>query len=352
VHKTSGCDAMTCGQDAHGGNAQRGCGKHFTWGSNLGSGWPAAKPYTADLRQHGAKDDEGDGAGGAVRNERRLQLDAKEEHLLCAGAPLLCDGCGDALVGPRLSCMQCPGTVDLCIGCVGKVVRSKLTLRDGSMHPKGHVFRRVRAVPLAGTPAAARRGLDLTGDAATSLDLTAGGGGGFDLGGGAYDLTGDGGDALPAFARGGNDRGTALDLTGGGGGGSTGAGSSTDGCIDLTGGGAWPPDAARAGSSSRKRPVASIDLLDESPWTMRTQPRAADGGHAAGGRDSDSDDENWQGFEEGFFVDEPDQLLPMMPGQHAQHGALRPTLGLPGAQDGASAAGPSRDAEPETIVID
>jgi len=139
VHKMSGCDAMVCGDDAHGGNAQRGCGKHFTWGSSLGSGWPAAKPYSADLRQHG-EGAEGDGTAGAARNERRLQLDAREEHLLCAGTPLLCDGCGDALIGPRLSCVQCAGTVDLCIGCVGKAVRSKpLTLRDGSVHPRGHV---------------------------------------------------------------------------------------------------------------------------------------------------------------------------------------------------------------------
>jgi hypothetical protein len=33
VEKITGCDAMMCGQDAHGGNVQSGCGRSFTWTS-------------------------------------------------------------------------------------------------------------------------------------------------------------------------------------------------------------------------------------------------------------------------------------------------------------------------------
>jgi hypothetical protein len=33
VNKLSGCDSMRCGQDAHGGNVQNGCGASFSWSS-------------------------------------------------------------------------------------------------------------------------------------------------------------------------------------------------------------------------------------------------------------------------------------------------------------------------------
>lgn len=112
IHKMSGCDAMVCGNDAHGGNEQRGCGKHFAWST--------APAYSADLRNAaGPQGEEGESA--AV--ERRLQLDAREEHFVCIGSPMLCDGCGDAIIGPRMQCMQCVGAVELCISCVAKVRR-------------------------------------------------------------------------------------------------------------------------------------------------------------------------------------------------------------------------------------
>ena len=37
VNKLGGCDSMRCGQDAHGGNVQNGCGASFSWSS--------ARPY-------------------------------------------------------------------------------------------------------------------------------------------------------------------------------------------------------------------------------------------------------------------------------------------------------------------
>ena len=192
IHKMSGCDAMICGNDAHGGNEQRCCGKQFSW--------TAAPAYSADLRNAaGAQGEEGESA--AV--ERRLQLDAKEAHFVCAGSPLLCDGCGDAITGPRMQCMQCVGAIELCIGCVAKVrpislrssepcagvmgrlptaprtlcpwqvSRGNLELRDGSKHPKGHVFRRLRQPPLVGGGHSGE--IDLSGgSSSTQIDLSGG----------------------------------------------------------------------------------------------------------------------------------------------------------------------------------
>jgi hypothetical protein len=39
VQRLEGCDKMICGQDAHGGNVQSGCGTKFNW--------VQAQPYTA-----------------------------------------------------------------------------------------------------------------------------------------------------------------------------------------------------------------------------------------------------------------------------------------------------------------
>lgn len=41
VNKLGGCDSMRCGQDAHGGNVQNGCGARFNW-SNAQQYTPAA----------------------------------------------------------------------------------------------------------------------------------------------------------------------------------------------------------------------------------------------------------------------------------------------------------------------
>ena len=211
---------MVCGSDAHaGGNEQRGCGRAFSWA--------AAPRYEADLRS--AASDGGGGAAegeGEAGRERRLQRDAREEHLLMPGVPVQCDGCGEAIVGPRLQCVQCEGAVELCIGCVGKAAHGKaLPLRDGRLHPKQHVFRRVRQLPLEG----GARVLEL-GAEGQLVELAAGSGGGS---GGAAACG-----AAPSSA--GARRGAvggAVDLTGGGGGG---GGSS--------GGG---------GGSSRKRPIGA-----------------------------------------------------------------------------------------------
>ena len=230
---------MVCGSDAHaGGNEQRGCGRAFSWA--------AAPRYEADLRL--AASDGGGGAAegeGEAGRERRLQRDAREEHLLMPGVPVQCDGCGEAIVGPRLQRVQCEGAVELCIGCVGKAAHGKaLPLRDGRLHPKQHVFRRVRQLPLEG----GARVLEL-GAEGQLVELAAG------SGGGSGGVAACGAAPSSAGARRGAVGG-AVDLTGGGGGGSSrkrpmGAADhgAIPGAIDLT---APPSSSKRAGRGEQR----------------------------------------------------------------------------------------------------
>ena len=262
---------MVCGSDAHaGGNEQRGCGRAFSWA--------AAPRYEADLRS--AASDGGGGAAegeGEAGRERRLQRDAREEHLLMPGVPVQCDGCGEAIVGPRLQCVQCEGAVELCIACVGKAAHGKaLPLRDGRLHPKQHVFRRVRQLPLEG----GARVLEL-GAEGQLVELAAGSGGGS---GGAAACG-----AAPSSA--GARRGAvggAVDLTGGGGGGSSGGGGGSSrkrpmgaahhggipGAIDLT---APPSSSKRAGRGEQRGGAAStIELSsDEDEAQLQAGIRAS-----------------------------------------------------------------------------
>ena len=151
VEKMDGCDMMICGNDAHGGNQQRGCGKPFVWSAGQPN---SAIAYEADLRgvaDYAAEESEQDSRDadredGAMR-ERRLRRDAREEHQVRPGEPVRCDGCSEPIVGPRLQCVQCEGGVELCVACVAKDAGGsgrRLKLRDGRKHPAGHIFRRTR----------------------------------------------------------------------------------------------------------------------------------------------------------------------------------------------------------------
>jgi len=113
IQKVSGCDAMVCGQDAHGGNTQHGCGHKFRW--------TAAAQYEAK-----ASDD--------------VELDPiygeEERKMARAGVRhpdfLKCDGCRREIVGWRFSCLHCP-CFELCEDC-----------EVSSGHDVSHVFRIVR----------------------------------------------------------------------------------------------------------------------------------------------------------------------------------------------------------------
>jgi hypothetical protein len=245
---------MVCGSDAHaGGNEQRGCGRAFSWA--------AAPRYEADLRSAASE-----GGGGAAEGEdeagraRRLQRDAREEHLLMPGVPVQCDGCGEAIVGPRLQCVQCEGAVELCVGCVGKAAHGKaMPLRDGRLHPKQHVFRRVRQLPLEGGARVVELGAE-----GRLVELAAGSGSGSS----GVAACGAACGAAPSSvgARRGA-MGRAVDLTGGGGGsrggsggnggGSGGGGSGSNGGGGGSSGGSGGGGSGGGGGSSRKRPMGA-----------------------------------------------------------------------------------------------
>merc|ERR1712232_395806 len=85
---------MVCGEDAHGGNRQSGCGHKFRWGY--------AKPYRA------------------VQEAKPMpRLDAAEVRLKGAGlrhAFCKCSACNEEIIGPRFRCIHCPD-FSLCVNC-------------------------------------------------------------------------------------------------------------------------------------------------------------------------------------------------------------------------------------------
>lgn len=100
---------MVCGQDAHGGNMQAGCGMRFNWNQSQG--------YRA------------------VPESRPLPpLDAAEVRLRGAGLrhPFSwCSICNEQIVGPRFRCIHCPD-FNLCAGCDHH--------RKPGSHPDEHIF--------------------------------------------------------------------------------------------------------------------------------------------------------------------------------------------------------------------
>jgi hypothetical protein len=96
-----GCDLMICGQNYHGGDVQNGCGKNFKW-----SGAPA---YVANAGANQTAEERS--AGLLPPQEIRREL-----HLVAEGVPWPCDECGKDIVGPRISCIQCP-SFSLCLPC-------------------------------------------------------------------------------------------------------------------------------------------------------------------------------------------------------------------------------------------
>lgn len=112
IEKTEGCDQMVCGQNAHGGNVQPGCGCSFKWSE--------AAPY---------------------KNESQSQPlpEMSVDEIRCRGKATLhafmnCDLCGSSdgrgIIGPRFRCLHCPD-FNVCLGCEPQLA---------SAHAQGHVF--------------------------------------------------------------------------------------------------------------------------------------------------------------------------------------------------------------------
>lgn len=110
VEKLEGCDQMICGQDAHGGNRQNGCGHHFSWNE--------APAYRV-----------------APESRPLPQLNVEEVRL--RGANLRhpfthCSSCEQDIVGPRFRCIHCPD-YNLCVTCERECATC-------ATHPMNHVF--------------------------------------------------------------------------------------------------------------------------------------------------------------------------------------------------------------------
>ena len=129
VNKLSGCDAMICGGDAHGGNTQNGCGKTFMWGATpsmpgllmpgLQSAYPPALPYKrpydkARLPKSAA---EVDPEHAREVHHYIIDFSAPENaEIPRESARLKCTLCESDVVGPLFSCINCDGW-QCCIKC-------------------------------------------------------------------------------------------------------------------------------------------------------------------------------------------------------------------------------------------
>jgi len=98
VEKTEGCDSMLCGQDAHGGNQQSGCGIRFKWSE--------AVPYV--FNGHSVSP-----IRGVTAEEVRCRgRDTLHPFVHCS----LCGSSGIGIIGPRFRCLHCLD-FSVCLEC-------------------------------------------------------------------------------------------------------------------------------------------------------------------------------------------------------------------------------------------
>jgi len=120
-----------------------------------------------------------------------------------AGVPIACDACEASIVGPRWQCVHCEGGVDLCVGCVAKTTSGRgLQLRDGRVHPKLHVFRRVRQSAVASSAAVVDLGSSSTSLVQGSVQDATGGGAVRGVDSGVVSLEEDADEDVPLLFRG------------------------------------------------------------------------------------------------------------------------------------------------------
>lgn len=110
IERIDGCDTMVCGQNAHGGNIQNGCGVAFDWNEAL--------CYSADI---------GEKRSIVPFEEVPPSEIARVEHQIMDGTPVKCDICSAKITGPLAMCINCP-SFSCCIRCQNK-------------HTRGHVLR-------------------------------------------------------------------------------------------------------------------------------------------------------------------------------------------------------------------
>ena len=108
VQRLEGCDAMICGQDAHGGNLQSGCGQRFNW--------TEAQPYQSSTT--------------TFQVQELPQRDRSRPH----HQGIRCDHCSEQVNGIRFDCVHCPA-LTFCELC-----EQQATLQ----HSQQHLFRLIR----------------------------------------------------------------------------------------------------------------------------------------------------------------------------------------------------------------
>ena len=124
IQRVAGCNQMVCGRNADGGNVQDGCGHRFKWNEAR-----ETHPYVAQCP-----------APPDVSALAALTAsDAPHRDCYVCG---VCDA--SPIRGLRLECLNCPGAVSYCRGCLG-------TVREA--HSPSHAFH-LRAPPAPAAPAA------------------------------------------------------------------------------------------------------------------------------------------------------------------------------------------------------
>lgn len=129
IERMSGCDSMICGADAHGGNAQNGCGRAFNWNS--------AKRYVKSVT-----------GGPAVPEFAETAPErANTDITIAEGITLTCDMCRGPITGLGFRCVNCPGQFSVCLACESRVT--------AGAHNGHHIFRALRHGAVAAEAAAA-----------------------------------------------------------------------------------------------------------------------------------------------------------------------------------------------------
>ena len=123
VQKTGGCDSMVCGQDAHGGNKQQGCGHSFSWPSA-----PAYRAQDVQPRQ--------------IQFNREQPQQMIHRWLLCPDQDQNCDACAGPIVGPKFTCINCE-SLTICATCESlgpQALQGRLNKANFGAHATSHTF--------------------------------------------------------------------------------------------------------------------------------------------------------------------------------------------------------------------
>lgn len=95
IEKLSGCDSMKCGDDAHGGNKQSGCGHDFSWVSVP----TISEQICTEIPLIGF-------------NTSDPQID------FSSSSAIVCSSCAEEIVGTMFQCIRCSGSKSKCLSCL------------------------------------------------------------------------------------------------------------------------------------------------------------------------------------------------------------------------------------------